>query len=162
MTHYCLGFVYIGNRVLLIRKNLDCKLEFMRGKLNGIGGHVEDGETPLQAMIREFTEESGINKDFVEWKEKGMIFGNGYDVTIFRGNVLSTFNFYNKHSFPIKSNEGEIDQFYLEGPGWGEVVDNIPILLPLINTYNGYKYFLDYGVDVTGPGKEPIVWCEKE
>ena len=42
--------------VLLIRKN---KPAWQAGKLNGVGGKVEDGETPAQAMEREFMEEAG-------------------------------------------------------------------------------------------------------
>ena len=30
------------------------------GRLNGIGGHIEPGETPAQAMQREFREETGV------------------------------------------------------------------------------------------------------
>lgn len=34
--------------------------EIVVGKLNGIGGKIEDGEIPLQAMVREFREEAGV------------------------------------------------------------------------------------------------------
>ena len=42
--------------VLLIKKN---RPEFQKGKWNGIGGKVEVGETPIDAMVREFWEETG-------------------------------------------------------------------------------------------------------
>jgi 8-oxo-dGTP diphosphatase len=45
------------SEIALIRKNKPAQ---MAGKLNGIGGKIELGETPYDAMVREFTEEAGI------------------------------------------------------------------------------------------------------
>lgn len=45
-------------RVVLIRKQ---QPEWQAGKLNGIGGGVHEGEDPIQAMRREFTEEAGMS-----------------------------------------------------------------------------------------------------
>jgi len=44
-------------KVALIRKS---KPDWMAGKLNAVGGHVEEGETFEQAADREFTEETGM------------------------------------------------------------------------------------------------------
>lgn len=57
MTNYVAGFLFSPDlkRVALIRKN---KPEWQKGKLNGIGGKVEI-ETPYDAMVREFQEETG-------------------------------------------------------------------------------------------------------
>lgn len=49
-------FVVRDGEVLLIHK----KRGFGAGKVNGPGGHVEAGETPLQAAVREVEEELGI------------------------------------------------------------------------------------------------------
>ncbi len=62
MTEYVLGFAfthdYAGfNRVMLIRKT---KPDCQAGRLNGIGGKVEPGEEPHEAMSREFGEEAGL------------------------------------------------------------------------------------------------------
>lgn len=43
--------------VILIRKN---RPEWQAGKLNGVGGKVEPGESPITAMRREFEEETGV------------------------------------------------------------------------------------------------------
>ncbi|HYE21545.1 MAG TPA: NUDIX domain-containing protein [Tepidisphaeraceae bacterium] len=45
------------DRVLLIRKN---RPAWQAGKLNGVGGKIEPGETPRQAARREFEEETGL------------------------------------------------------------------------------------------------------
>lgn len=59
LTTYVLGFAFSENgaQVLLLQK---ARPAWARSKWNGIGGHVEVGETFLQAMVREFEEESGL------------------------------------------------------------------------------------------------------
>lgn len=58
MKHYVAGFMKDSlDRVALVRKN---KPQWQAGRLNGIGGGIEDGETPLMAMKREFHEETGF------------------------------------------------------------------------------------------------------
>jgi len=51
-----LCFIKTGGRVLLIRK----KRGLGAGKINGPGGRLEPGETPLEAAIRETREEVGV------------------------------------------------------------------------------------------------------
>lgn len=59
MTNYVVGLLFNKelSEVCLIRKN---RPGWQAGKLNGVGGHVEDGESPAAAMTREFYEEAGI------------------------------------------------------------------------------------------------------
>jgi 8-oxo-dGTP diphosphatase len=54
-----LGLVFSEDlsKVVLIRKN---RPKFLAGKLNGIGGHIEGGESHRSAMEREFKEETGV------------------------------------------------------------------------------------------------------
>jgi len=54
---YVVGFLFSEDqsRVLLVWKN---RPAWQNGKLNGVGGKIEAGETPLQAMEREFKEET--------------------------------------------------------------------------------------------------------
>jgi len=63
---YVLGFMFAKDkkRVVLIRKN---KPLWQSGKLNGVGGKIEDNENPLQAMIREFEEEVGVKTVETDW-----------------------------------------------------------------------------------------------
>ncbi len=64
MNEYVLGFCFNKdmNEVLLIKKNYP---DWQKGKLNGLGGKVELGESHHEAMVREFHEECGLNVD--EW-----------------------------------------------------------------------------------------------
>lgn len=55
-TRAVLCFLLRGSEVLLIRK----KRGFGMGKINGVGGRVEEGESPEEAAIREVLEEVGI------------------------------------------------------------------------------------------------------
>lgn len=57
MTEYVLGFMFDDkNRVALIKKN---RPDYQKDLINGIGGKVEPGESPVAAMKREFLEETG-------------------------------------------------------------------------------------------------------
>lgn len=65
MTGYVLGFLFTPgfNRVALLRKTHGPGE--MAGKLNGIGGHVDPGEMPIEAMNREAKEELGVETDWM-------------------------------------------------------------------------------------------------
>lgn len=51
-------------RVVLVRKN---RPAWQNGFLNGVGGHIEEGETSHAAMQREFFEETGMGVKVWEW-----------------------------------------------------------------------------------------------
>lgn len=63
---YVVGFVFTPDRqeVALIRK---LRPKWQAGRLNGIGGKVEPGESPLEAMVREFEEETGVRIGPFKW-----------------------------------------------------------------------------------------------
>lgn len=55
---YSLGFAFDAkSNIALIRK---AGPAWQLGHLNGIGGHVELGESPEEGMVREFHEEAGL------------------------------------------------------------------------------------------------------
>ena len=62
---YVAGFLFREDKtqVALIEKQ---RPAWQKGKLNGIGGKVEIGETPREAMRREFKEEAGA--DISKWR----------------------------------------------------------------------------------------------
>jgi len=69
---YVLGFMFNQDysQVLLVLKN---RPKWQAGKFNGIGGHVEPGETPEIAMSREFHEEVGHQTTPGSWRHLGSI-----------------------------------------------------------------------------------------
>ncbi len=89
-----LMFVVRGEEVLLIRK----KRGLGAGKMNGPGGKIELGETPLQAVLRETQEEVGVLPDQVT--ELGLLrfqFTDGLAIVChvfraegFTGNLIET------------------------------------------------------------------------
>lgn len=57
VTEYSVGFLHDDSRIVLIQKN---RPDWQRYLLNGVGGHLEEGETGHDAMVREFEEETGV------------------------------------------------------------------------------------------------------
>lgn len=55
------------------------------GKLNAIGGKIEAGEQPIDALVREFEEETGVYIPPSEWKYRAKIYDEvkGYEVFFF-------------------------------------------------------------------------------
>lgn len=56
-------YIQKNDEVLLIHK----KTGLGAGKINAPGGHIEEGETPLEAAIRETQEEVGLKTDNLEF-----------------------------------------------------------------------------------------------
>ncbi|GIG69343.1 8-oxo-dGTP diphosphatase [Phytomonospora endophytica] len=73
VTSLCLCYLTrtsdTGPEVLLGLK----KTGFGAGKIVGLGGHVEPGESPAQATVREVEEESGIRVDPTCLRELGVV-----------------------------------------------------------------------------------------
>ena len=79
MQKYCLGFIFSEDfsDILLVKKiHTPKNAKFLLNKLNGIGGHVENDESSLEAMGRECYEETGIrNCKFIEFASLRAKFG---------------------------------------------------------------------------------------
>lgn len=75
--HATLLFVVRGDRILLIRK----RRGLGAGKINGPGGRLDDGETPIEAAVREVEEELCITPlDPVERGQLRFQFVDGYSI----------------------------------------------------------------------------------
>lgn len=80
MTKYVLGFMFNEKctDVLLIEKQ---KPDWQKGKFNGIGGKMKEGELGSSAMTREFEEETGI--DYDDWNYVVTMYGDDWSVEVF-------------------------------------------------------------------------------
>lgn len=81
MTNYVVGFLFssAGGRVVLVQK---IKPDWQRGRLNGVGGKVERGESYLEAMDREFMEEAGLSG--LPWEQFASLGGSNWGIGFFR------------------------------------------------------------------------------
>ncbi len=83
---YVLGFLFSEpfagehSEVVLIRK---LKPDWMAGCLNGVGGKIEPGEEPLEAMCREYHEEAGVKTEPLLWRKVGKMFVKEATIHIF-------------------------------------------------------------------------------
>ncbi len=66
MKEYVNSFMFCEDesKVVLIKK---IKPDWQKGFFNGVGGKIELGETPKQAIVREFEEETGVKTSESEW-----------------------------------------------------------------------------------------------
>lgn len=85
MTEYVAGFLFDDTmrHVALVLKR---KPKWQEGKWNAIGGKVEPGETPYNAMRREFAEETSVSFD--HWKRYCTLSGDGFVVHFYYGASL--------------------------------------------------------------------------
>jgi 8-oxo-dGTP diphosphatase len=81
MKSYVAGFYFDkeGKSVALVHKN---RPDWQIGQINAIGGKVEPGESPTNAVAREFLEETGIR--VLDWEHVVEIYGPGWEVYFFR------------------------------------------------------------------------------
>lgn len=127
MTDFVLGFAFHKSKVALIRKT---RPEWQAGKLNGLGGHIENYEPPIEAMAREFHEEAGLFT--YQWEQKVKMVSGSHTIYVFttdleHGNILYT------------TEEGRVDMYNwrniagLAALG-AEAVPNLAWLLPMVRS----------------------------
>lgn len=82
MTKYSVGFMFncLGTEVALIRKQ---RPKWQAGKLNGIGGHVEEGESFAVCQAREFFEETGVQSKEEDWTQYATLRGPDFELAVF-------------------------------------------------------------------------------
>ena len=80
LGEYVVGFLFFGGHdVVLVQK---AKPEWQAGKLNGVGGLVEEGETAEEAMRREYKEETGLEVE--NWQKYCILNTKGTRLHFFR------------------------------------------------------------------------------
>lgn len=123
MKQYVCGLLFsnTGRDVALVRKN---RPEWQAGKLNAIGGKIEDGEAPYQAMRREFEEETGVDR--YDWKQFATLTGKDFIIYFY-----SCFNSDALAKVQTKEDE-EIEKWFvptaLNSP---DLIPNLRVFIPL-------------------------------
>ncbi len=79
---FTLGFIFSPSfdQVLLIHKN---RPDWQKGKLNGIGGKIENGEDHVSCMVREVHEETGLLIPIDQWTSVGQFGSDTWTVFMF-------------------------------------------------------------------------------
>ena len=113
-----------NNQYLMLYRNKK-KKDINKNKYIGVGGHVEKGETPDEAIVREVKEETGL--DLLSFRKRGLVYFvlNVYEEEMY---IYTSLDFKGEL---IECNEGELS--------W---VDKEKVLsLPI---WEGDKYFLKH------------------
>jgi 8-oxo-dGTP diphosphatase len=121
IQRFVIGYLFDGRgNVALIEKN---RPDWQKGRLNAPGGKIEKGETPLQAVTREFREEAGAE---ITWRQFAEMTGDGYRLYCF-----------------TSRDKAEIQTMTDEKVGWypldnlpANILPNARFLIPLAD----YKY----------------------
>jgi 8-oxo-dGTP pyrophosphatase MutT (NUDIX family) len=71
MKRYTLGIALTEDSFVFIRKT---KPEWQAGKLNFVGGKIEENETGEECISREFFEETGVLVPVDDWKYVGRLY----------------------------------------------------------------------------------------
>jgi 8-oxo-dGTP diphosphatase len=110
------------DKVALVRKT---KPAWQAGRLNGIGGKMEGGETPLECMCREWKEETGHTYD--HWEQFAEIVLPGATVFFFKAIVQQL------PAFPAVNDSGEPIEVhpFEDVVRRTDMIQNLKWLLPL-------------------------------
>jgi 8-oxo-dGTP pyrophosphatase MutT (NUDIX family) len=132
MKKFVVGFLFSSDHkfVVLIEKK---RPNWQQGFLNGIGGHIEYGETPNETMEREFEEETGcfINKKL--WENFALLHNKEVEIYFFK----SVTDF-----FDIKTTtDEEIGIYPIIDLPFLHVIPNLQWLIPLC--FDEYNLFSD-------------------
>lgn len=125
MQEYVLGFAFDDlGRLALIKK---ARPEWQAGRLNGVGGKVEDGELYHEAMSREFREETGVGVPSELWRARGVMYGQStFKIVVFTVTDQR-----------VREVRTMTDEFVLLVPGHmlqhhrSEMIENLPSLIEL-------------------------------
>lgn len=119
-SDYVIGFAFgrADSTVLLIEKN---RPDWQKGKLNGVGGKIEPGETPMEAMIREFEEEAGLRIE--NWRH--------FDTMIFEKARVFCFTTYATIGLCYQKTDEKLAMIEVRNLDQYPVIPNLKWLVPM-------------------------------
>jgi 8-oxo-dGTP diphosphatase len=118
VNKYVVGFLFdTRGHVALVNKN---RPAWQKGRLNGIGGHIEPDETPEQAMVREFKEEAGC--DILNWRQYCVVRGSEYELNLFTAK---------NETAEVRSVTDEMVGWYPVGRLPDNILPNLKWLIPM-------------------------------
>jgi 8-oxo-dGTP diphosphatase len=130
---FTLCFLLNGDDILMLHRRFPPN----QGFWNGVGGHIEPGETAREAVIREIQEETGYHIDNPHFA--GLLTWDGFEIP--PGGIY-IFTAQAPHRSFTTNHEGELAwkprQWACSAP---EVVDNIHVFLPRILAGKGLLHY---------------------
>lgn len=151
-VQYVVGFLFSSySHVALIRKN---RPQWQAGKLNGIGGKIEANESALDAMVREFEEETGAHVSAENWQLLGKYIGNNSLVFAFAAYMQDDI------ALATKTDE-EVGWESIADLDWKECAHNLQFMIPfaLSESAKNSEFYLvakDLPFDVVIRGQENV------
>lgn len=129
ISKYVVGFRFSDDLldVVLLQKSHP---EWQKGRMNGPGGKIEEGESAVAAMVREFEEETGLKTEPKEWRN--YIGNSGKDTD---GNMFDLAFFWSVGD--VKGCETKTDEkvcrYSVENinPHRMDLIENLTWLIPL-------------------------------
>lgn len=132
-------FIKQNNNIIMLNRVFEPNM----GLWNGVGGKIEEGETPLQCVLREVVEETGLLIDHAEfkgivtWKGEGLSEGGMY---VYKAELTDSI----RYETPIMTDEGILHWKSIEwvlDPKNSGIVSNIHYFLPsLLYQQNCYQF----------------------
>jgi len=122
---YVAGLLYSDNglRVSLILKN---RPVWQAGFYNAIGGKIEPGETPLEAMKREFIEEAGVD---ISWNPRFSLQGPEFTVHFFSCHDSEAMNH-------LRTCTDEVVDVFEVGRLPENMIPNLRWIIPMLNDFS--------------------------
>lgn len=99
---YVVGLCFDLSRNMVVMVHKRSGPQCVIGNWNGVGGKIDPGETPAQAMVREFREETGVEIIEDDWHQYATLNAINYDIHFFWAASSSMFQCRTMEKEPIK------------------------------------------------------------